>query len=374
MGSFFDDTAIGRFIKKLFVAETRKKIITKVDEEGRIENIEKDVQKDLAYKEGEIASLKAEVNQYKVKEQIEHDETEIAAKLLERAQKKGKLNYQGGLSLKALFKMLLVDKQNVDILSYDEKRVLGKLDDIGILPDGTMAIKISHKGKSYVPIVAQNPSQIFASYGGLKNVVGKGSLRINVTEKGEYFQDIMVEKVSKVVYVNGKMSVLSQSQDHLINLLASYEEEKQELLGQLVMTEDMVAKLTREKNVTVLGTSLNHARAQSAEVGLQENHNQIKGMSQVYNQLIRENSNMAVSVYINEARANALEDAQEKVLSKVSEILKKPELDLAKEQIEDVRSGIVQSFLELSHVKEPIIQSNNPVARGEARPIAVQQM
>lgn len=339
------------FIKKLFVEEKKRVIVTRLDEEGRIEDIDKAVQKDLAFKEGEIAEANARIKEFEDEKVRKDVDKEIAEKLVEKEREFGRLNYKGGLSLKSFFKRQLEQKKTFDVLSYDEQKNFGLFNDLIILPDGMLAVQVRHpkdEKKRNILMVGSSANLLFSNFKGLKNSVARGCLRLNLTADNEYYYNPLDEMVPKVIYVDGKSVQLGKTQEYLVQQLADLHQENTEIIRQLTVTEDALAKEISKRKTMTLGSQLNQVRAEAAEHELSASAASVSGMTKVYHQIMKESAHLSTSLKISEDRADNLEDVQDETLKNVREYLKKPEFALAKEQIEDISNELIRGFVRMS--------------------------
>ena len=328
------------YARRLFGVKKRV-LVGKVLKDDEVSQLPKDVEAERGYSAGQIVALEEEVKE--LKRGLAPKDLNLP-ELLTKQREQLRLNrFKNSLSLKSIFNISYkLNKKGIRVASYDMKKVFGELDDILILPDGSISAVVKNGKKKDPLITGHDIHRIFTNFRGLLNSANVGIVQVNLDEKQGYVPNINDEEVPEVVQDGrGIIHVARVNTESFMKQLIEKDNQINELYGMLSAYEKEIHKLTSNKNLLKIISNFNDGRATTAET---EYLKVFKGVMEIHKNFTDVTKEIAVkgnAQWLAEKKIDTLEGMHERIVGRMSEIFGKPETDIAREQYMNVAEDIL---------------------------------
>ena len=321
----FDE--ITDFVRRLLGVK-KKVLVGKVMKDEEISKLDKEIEYERGYKEGQISALEEDVKE--LKKSLTPKDLNLAEYLSKQRKSLYYKQFQNSLSLKRMYGFTL--KKGIKVTSYNSKKNFGEFDDILIRPDGRFALVVRN-GKRKEPImVGKDVKHIFTNYGGLLNMVNSGIMQINLDENGKYAENILEKEIPEVIIDStGAYHITEINREGYMKQLIEKEEQIQELYGLLSAYEKEIQKVTGNKRLLKVISQFNESRAITAETEMAKAFNSVSEVNKNFSEVAKELAIKGYSQHINEQKIDSLEGMKDAVISKMNEYLGKADVDIARE-------------------------------------------
>lgn len=240
-------------------------------------------------------------------------------------------DFIGMFSLKKLFSHYFKGKK-IFISSWDMKRVFGDFDDVVILKDGRVGIKLKQYGRPI--ITGRTARDVFHYFPGLAYNVVKGIVPINLDNEGRYAENVLQKEVPNIVTgADGKAVISKVETEPLMNLIVEKDKQISELHTYTRLIERHAMRSHAEQRKLEGDVEANITRAETAEAIHSKNIRKMKGMVKTYDQLHTELAKTAEGKRIAELRYRQWNAAKNQWLRKVRELLPKDVVDRNMEEL-----------------------------------------
>ena len=309
----------------------KKILVGKVLKDDEVSQLPKEVEYERGYKEGQITALEEDVKE--LKRSLSPKDLNVAELLTKQRDQLHLNQYKNSLSLKNVFGGIPLRKKGIKVASYNMKKVFGELDDILVIPDGRLSIVVKNGKKKEPLITGHDIHRIFTNFKGLLNSANVGIVQVNLDEKQSYVSNVNDEEIPELVIDgNGKLHIARVNTEGFMTQLIEKENKINELYNIMSAYEREIHKLTSNKNLLKVISQFNEGRATTSET---EYLKVFKGVMEIHKNFTDITKEIAVkghSQWIAEKKIDTLEDMQEKIIARMSELLGKPETDIVREQ------------------------------------------
>ena len=344
------------FVRRLLGIK-KKIIVDRIIKESEVQTIDKELLKERAYKDMQLALKDKEIQE--LKEKFKPDKDIDVKQFLSKQQKSLYIKkFSNSLSLKKL-----LNGGNVSTLSYDLKRKFGELDDIIIMTDGRVAIISKREDKKFVTTMGRSVKDIFWNFKGLRNSAVNNFLTLCLDHEGSFVKNIFDEEIPEVaIDLKGNMHITQVNMKSYMEQLIEKESKIGELINYISVIEDALGREIGDNNLKKIMHDYATKRAETAEsetLGLFEKQ---KDIMAAYYQMTEELNKKGVAIHLGE-------DLNDKLETIKSELLEKLESKEGKETKEVVE----ESFRKTLNFLTGVMARVPKLAEREEKPELIQQ-
>lgn len=326
------------FISRLLGLK-KKVLVGKILKDEDISQLDKEIEYERGYKEGQISALEEEVKE--LKSVVTPKNLNVAEYLQKQRKSMYYKQFQNSLSMKRMFGMAL-GKKPIKVLSFNSKKDFGVFNDILIRPDGRFAIVVDNGKKKEPVMVGKDVKHLFTNYGGLSNTIGLGYVNINLDEEGRFAENVLETEVPEIVIdANGSLNIGQVNKDGFMKQLIDKEEHINELYNLLSMYEKEIQKLTSNKHLMKVVARYNQGRATTAETEFAKAFSDVMEIHKNFKDVTKDLTIKGYEQHMAQQKINKLEDMQEAIIEKMSQYLGKPETDIAREQYMNMADDVL---------------------------------
>lgn len=334
---------VKKILKKLKKGEEPKEK-QEVMSDSDIEKLPEKIVKERAEMKGQLTALKQKIESVQEGLAPDVERKEIAKFLKKQKQQLAWREFKGAISLKELFNYISKGG-NIGLLSYNQKKSFGILNDIAIRPDGRFAILAKNpkgKGSPKPVVVGINVQDLFWDYEGLSNSASMNFFLLSVNERGDYVHNILQREVPRIMIdVNGRYHITEHSQEKYIAQLIEKEAQINELTSLLEAAHEALSRHGFDLNLTKLMAKLNRERRQTAETILASDYKKTTEIMKSFRELGGELAIRSQTEWINKAKINNLEELKKEIMDKLMVVESSTPVDTAQERMEMIADFII---------------------------------